>query len=82
VGAVAVRFVAAVEVAVEVAVVPEVVVVGPVDGVVGTPELRSLPSGLMFCAARCLLRARAARAAGVSRRPAAPDMVYVEGSST
>jgi hypothetical protein len=53
-----------------------VVVVAVVVAVTGTavPSRTFPPSGSRVCAARCLRRARAARAAGVSRLPAAPDM--------
>jgi hypothetical protein len=53
-----------------------VLVVVAVVAVTGTavPSTTFPPSGSRVCAARCLRRARAARAAGVSRLPAAPDM--------
>ena len=48
-----------------------------IDGIGPSTTFPPPPSGgsmLLLCAARCLLRARAARAAGVSRLPPAPDM--------
>ena len=57
------------DVAADVAVVLVVAVTGT-----AVPSTTFPPSGSRVCAARCLRRARAARAAGVSRLPAAPDI--------